>query len=667
MQRRREEPERRGPGSGIARPLGSSLCLCALLLATVARGSDENDRRVEEMPVFGEPRAAMDVLAGATTTRIDADDGLLEGLRLDELLSEVPGVQVRRLGGDGEPFEISIRGSTPAQVPVFLSGVRLESTFSRNDLSTICLDVLDEIQVTRGPGASRAGTGAIGGAVNLVPRPASGKPETRLRLAGGAFETFEGSVRHARRFGSWGLSFAYCGFHTDGDFEYQRYRPSTGGGRSPIERRDNNESNRQTALVQLERPLGPGRLEFTQLTSHLDRGSPGLESAPRGFADEEILSLLTIARFEAALPDAPQTRVEATLAHRYERNRFKDPEPAPARPDRIDSRTGVQALVPQLTLHSRIAAFGGSHEWGLLMEGRVEERSTNEADSRSRAGGALRAESTSHWLDDRLRVSPSLRLEYFQGLDLEWVPGLFFEADPLPWLRLKASASRSYRIPSFGELYLPDKGYERGNENLEPEEAWNFEVGTVLRNPSTIPWLDAEIEFTWFRGDVDQSITYALVSPDTFTFVNSGRSETRGYELTLRWRPRDWLRVTAARTVTEARLESNDNRLAGIAVSQVDGRVELGPRERFRLVGEVHYTGRIPLNSGGTAYLPSRVVFDASASVDLARIEPLRLDAFVRSLWLSLRGRNLGNIAVRDVSFRPRPGRNFTLSIEGRF
>ena len=125
--------------------------------------------------------------------------------------------------------------------------------------------------------------------------------------------------------------------------------------------------------------------------------------------------------------------------------------------------------------------------------------------------------------------------------------------------------------------------------------------------------------------------------------------------------------MTAARTATEAKLDNNDNRLAGIAVSQVDGRLELGPRDRFRLVGEVHYTGRIPLTSGETSDLASRLIFDASASIDLAKVDRIGLDAPVRSLWLSLRGRNLGNIAVRDVSARPRPGRNFTLAVEGRF
>ena len=134
----------------------------------------------------------MDVLAGATTTRIDTDLRLIEGAQIDDLLSEVPGVQIRRFGGAGERFEISIRGSRPEQVPVFLDGVRLNTSLTgRSDLSGICLDVLEEIQVTRGAGAARAGSGAIGGVVNLVSRRAPEDPETRLSLGR--------QFRHARR------------------------------------------------------------------------------------------------------------------------------------------------------------------------------------------------------------------------------------------------------------------------------------------------------------------------------------------------------------------------------------------------------------------------------------------------------------------------------------
>lgn len=665
------------PGS---RPVIAALCTLPALVASVtaveiraepavARGA-ENETAVEEMIVVGEARPAMDVLAGATTTRIEADRGLIEGAQIDDLLAEVPGVQVRRFGGVGERFEISIRGSTPEQVPVFLDGVRLDSSLTgRSDLSTICLDVLDEIQVTRGAGAARAGSGAIGGVVNLVSRPAPEIAETRVRASAGNFGAYEGSVRHARRLEKWDLALAYCGFHTDGDFEYQRQRNNVGGGGSPIVTRDNNESDRHTALFQAAHPVGAGRLGLSHLTSHLDRGNPGLESDPRLRAQEKNLSTLTTLRFDHPVVARFDGEFGALVSHRFERNDFEDPEAVPGRIEPIDIETALHSFTARTTSAMTLAPRDGfgRHRFSLLAEGRLDRRGSNESNAKSRAGIALRAELTSSFFERRLEVSPSLRFERYSGLDAEWIPGLFLKGRPWPWLDLKASASRSYRIPSFQELYLPDKGFERGNEDLDPEKAWNFEVGAVLRSPFESNWLDGDFEATYFAGEVDDSIAFTLISPNVIAPVNVGPSTTRGYELTLRWRPRTWLRMTAARTVTRARLDETNRNVVGIAVSQIDGRIELGPRDRFKLVGEVHYTGRIPLNPGGTAEQASRVSFDASASVDLAQLPGLRLDRYARSLWLSVRGRNLGNSAIRDARARPRPGRNFSVALEGRF
>ncbi|CAM9564915.1 unnamed protein product [Discosporangium mesarthrocarpum] len=617
------------------------------------------------MIVVGESRAGPDVLAGATTSVLSADAGLLEGARIDELLADVPGLQVRHFGGAGEPFEISIRGSSPQQVPVFLDGVRIESTLtSRTDLSALCLDVLDEIQVTRGAGAARAGSGAIGGVVNLVSRPAQEEPETKLRLSGGHFETIEGSLRHARRVGGWGLSVAYCGFGTEGDFEYQRASTSTGGGSNPIERRLNNDAERHTGLVRAERDWGRFRVGLTQMTTYLERGTPGQELNPRLEARDEHLALLSIARVATALEGIPEGRMEFLVAHQHERDDFEDPVPQLGFAA-IDTETTSDTLTPRLTASGTFDLLGAHLDTSVLFEGRFDTRASNEADRRSRAGGALRLEATAHWFADRLRVSPSVRLERFQGLDTEWIPGLFMEAEATDWLLLKGSASRSYRAPSFGELYLPDKGFERGNENLSAESAWNFEIGAVLHSPFSTPLLDFEIEATYFAGEIDDSIVFTRISPFTSTFVNTGRAETRGHEVSVRWRPHDWIRVTAARTVTDSKDKGTGNPLPGIARSQIDARLELGPRDRFKLLGELQYTGDVFTSPGGLARIDSRVLYDASASVDLAQIDAIPLPERLRSLWLVVRGRNLGNVATRDAAFFPRPGRNVMVSIEG--
>lgn len=671
--------------SAKRRAAGLRSAIIALLLHGAPSSANEGEPQgagptsdsmpVEEMVVVAEPRPPMDVLAGASTTRIDVNAGLIEGARIEDLLATVPGVQIRRLGGAGGAVEISIRGSSPQQVPIFLDGIRIESGLtSRSDLSAICLDVVEEIQVTRGAGAARVGSGGIGGLVNLVSSPAKEKPETRVRIGGGNYGTVEGSVRHSRKFANWDVSLAYCGLHTDGDFKYQRARNSTGGGSSPIERRKNNDADRHTTLTQVGRSFENLRVEFTQLFGHLDRGSPGAERNTTRLADERDTSVLTVGRLNNRPDEDAVFDWTATLAHRIEFNRFRDPVPYLGRFSAINSRSTFQSVTPRLRFAGAVDRFGASHDFSLLAEGRFDQRGSNEAKTKSRAGGAIRAEGTSHWLKDRLRFSPSLRLERFEGLDLEWIPALFLEADVAEGVRFSVSGSRSYRAPSFEELYLPDKGFERGNEDLAPEEAWNFEAGLRIESPFEAAWLDGHVEFVYFLSKLDESIAFEQISTNIFAYVNVGESRTRGHELTVSWRPHDWARLSASRTVTATRRDSNNRNVAGIAVSQIDGRLELGPRDRLRVVGEVHYIGRLPLNSGGTAWLPSRVSFDASVATDLSRwpdwlklSQSSALPSLPDSLWLTLRARNLSNAAIRDTRAFPRPGRNFSFALEGKF
>ena len=119
--------------------------------------------------------------------------------------------------------------------------------------------------------------------------------------------------------------------------------------------------------------------------------------------------------------------------------------------------------------------------------------------------------------------------------------------------------------------------------------------------------------------------------------------------------------------MTRAKLEDGGARVSGVAYSQTDGRIEFGPRDRLKIVGEIHYTGQLTVSTGAAASLPSRTSYDASASIDLTRFPILRLSDFGQSLWLSVRGRNLGNVSIRDSRSFPRPGRNFSVALESVF
>ena len=45
-----------------------------------------------------------------------------------------------------------------------------------------------------------------------------------------------------------------------------------------------------------------------------------------------------------------------------------------------------------------------------------------------------------------------------------------------PHVKLRASISRAFRVPSYTELYYEDPA-NIGNPNLRPERAWNYEGG----------------------------------------------------------------------------------------------------------------------------------------------------------------------------------------------
>ena len=44
-------------------------------------------------------------------------------------------------------------------------------------------------------------------------------------------------------------------------------------------------------------------------------------------------------------------------------------------------------------------------------------------------------------------------------------------------IRLRASVARSYRAPTFNDLYWPASAFVAGNPNLQPEKAWSYELG----------------------------------------------------------------------------------------------------------------------------------------------------------------------------------------------
>lgn len=162
-----------------------AVCWLLLLFALPARAQTPPVFELPEVVIPGrrpQPAAA----TPASISVLTRED--LEALgiaTLAEALQLVPEAFIRTYGGAGALAEPSVRGFGPGQVLVLLNGVPLNNVaLGQVDLSTVSLNGVERIEVLRGPFAALAGSGALGGVVNLVTARAGSGATARYGGAG---------------------------------------------------------------------------------------------------------------------------------------------------------------------------------------------------------------------------------------------------------------------------------------------------------------------------------------------------------------------------------------------------------------------------------------------------------------------------------------------------
>lgn len=92
-------------------------------------------------------------------------------LSLGELLERQAGVELRATGGPGQPQGLFIRGAGTSQTLVLIDGMRVGSaTVGNTAIEHIPLELIERIEVVKGPMSSLWGSEAMGGVVQIFTR-----------------------------------------------------------------------------------------------------------------------------------------------------------------------------------------------------------------------------------------------------------------------------------------------------------------------------------------------------------------------------------------------------------------------------------------------------------------------------------------------------------------
>jgi len=168
-----------------------SACVCSILGAATAHSEESVATRTSQEVVIAdyaklaewvpsldyvvvtasrEPEAAHDVLLPVTV--IDRDD-IDRSLDLDvaQLLGQVPGIDITPYGGPGQTVSVFMRGTNSNHTVFLVDGIRINpGTIGVAALQNIAPDLIDHVEIVKGPRSAIYGTDAIGGVVNFITR-----------------------------------------------------------------------------------------------------------------------------------------------------------------------------------------------------------------------------------------------------------------------------------------------------------------------------------------------------------------------------------------------------------------------------------------------------------------------------------------------------------------
>lgn len=164
-----------------------------------------------------------EILSPGSVTVIEPQKVEGEQKTLAELLRDVPGIHVREVNGKGQYTTVSVRGSTAAQVGVFVDGILTNlGGDAAADISAIPIDNVERIEVYRGYIPARFAGTFIGGVINIVTKRPD-KAHISVEIGKSSFGGDKASLEYVMPLGSGSLMIGMTHENSNGRFKYRNF------------------------------------------------------------------------------------------------------------------------------------------------------------------------------------------------------------------------------------------------------------------------------------------------------------------------------------------------------------------------------------------------------------------------------------------------------------
>jgi len=601
---------------------------------------------------------------------------------LGSLLLQVPGVTVTRTGSSQAFTTLTLRGSNPDQVAIYVDGVPLAIAEGGGvDVSTLPLGDVERVEVYRGTSPLAFGESALGGIISITTRT-PGLTRAYLRAGIGSFGTVFGDASGGGRLGRLRLYLGAHVFSAQGDSPLQYNLTNYNPGQQVDTVRQNNDALegsgvlRATLALEGRRTLGLGLIGFARA-----EGLPGPTNALAFYARFHTARGLGILRYESRDDLGPGGRLSADAFVSVERDRLLDPR------SEVLNQGSVFVHETTVSIGTTLHATWPVMEWGrvsAVLEGRRETYTPDDEADPSMSGiparrlvGVGGAELALFWRRLHFDVIPSVRFEGMEdavtgintmGRPVAAAPAVrrmlptsrLGLARPLsPAVTLKANVGEYHRAPSFLELYGDGTHRLLGNPGLVPESGTNADLALWIDRPGARASVASRT--TLFGALADDLIYWFPSMPSRAKNLN--RAQIYGVEQELQLGMGRHARLVAQATYLVAEDDSDDSTTRG---KQVPHHPRLSAYARPEAV-RIGLRGGLELGAYLDATIlagdyddpanhfpiPAEVLVGAGASVSRPR----------SGLRLTVSALNLTDLATWNFSYWPLPGRTVFVSL----
>ena len=509
---------------------------------------------------------------------------------LSEALAQAPGMKIRESGGVGSDMQLMMDGFTGKHIKIFIDGVPQEGVGSSFGLNNIPVNYAERIEVYKGVVPVGFGTDAIGGVINIITKKNRNKWFLDASYSYGSFNTHKSYVNFGQTFRS-GLTYEINGFHNYSDNNYYVDTPVKDFTTGAINKKKIEHVKRFHDTYHNEAVIGKigfvdkkwaDRLMFGFTYSHMYKDiqtgvrqevvfggkyrkgysiMPSLDYRKRDFFVRGLDVVLT------ANYNKNMTNNVDTSSYEYNWRGEMRPLRMPGEQSYQNTRSDNNNWNGTLTANYRIGkahtftfnhvinAFRRSNQ-SLLNED-SEANAIPKETRKNISGLSYRLMPTEHWnlsvfgkyynqfiagpvatssaQDDYIRTTNSVSAMGYGAA------GTYFI---LKSLQAKLSYEKAYRLPTNEEMF-GDEDLETGDISLRPENSDNVNLNLSYNETfgKHSVYVEGGLIYRNTKDYIQRNISDLSGGKYGATYVNHGRVETKGYNISVRYGFANWVSV----------------------------------------------------------------------------------------------------------------------------